>query len=105
MPPLSQKLLKCEVQSVTSDLFMAMKWLDRQDVRTLSTLHSDETVNTGKHDWTTKQSIMKPKHIMNYSHKIGAIDQTDMLLSYAQCIRKSVKRYKNLALLVYMHSI
>jgi hypothetical protein len=94
MSPLSQKLLKGEVQSVTSDLFMAMKWHDRQDVRMLSTLHSDEIVNTGKHDWKTKQPIMKPKCIVDYIRKMGATDQTDMLL----CIRKSVKWYKKMAL-------
>jgi hypothetical protein len=43
MPPVSQKLLAGEVQSVISDLLMAMKWCDRQDVRMLSTLHSDES--------------------------------------------------------------
>jgi hypothetical protein len=77
---------------------MAMKWHDRQDVRMHSTLHSDETANTGKHDWKTKHPVMKLLYIVNYSHKIGATDQINMLLSYVQCIHKSVKWYKKLAL-------
>jgi hypothetical protein len=91
MPSLSRKLLAGEVQSVTSDSLMAIKWCDRRDVRMLSTLHSDEIVNTGKRDWKTKEPIMKPKCIVDYSCKMGAVDRTDMLLSSVQCIRKSVK--------------
>jgi hypothetical protein len=60
---------------------MAMKWCDRRDVRMLSTLHSDEIVNTGKRDWKTKEPTMKPKYIVDYSCKMGAVDRTDMLLS------------------------
>lgn len=71
MPPPSQKLLVCEIQAVTSDSLMTMKWCDRQDVRMLFTLHSDEIVNTGKHDWKTKQSIMKPKCTVDCSCKIS----------------------------------
>jgi hypothetical protein len=46
----------------------------------------------------TKEPIMKLKYIMDYSCKIGAVGWTDMLLSYVQCICKSVKWYKKLAL-------
>jgi hypothetical protein len=80
MPPLLQKLLAGEIQSVVSDLLMAMKWCDTQDARMLSTLHSDETVINGKHDWKTKQTIMKPKCTVDYSCKMDAADHTDMLL-------------------------
>jgi hypothetical protein len=48
MPALSQKLLAGEIQSVTSDSLVAMKWCDKQDVRMLSILHSDEIMNTRK---------------------------------------------------------
>jgi hypothetical protein len=53
MSPLSQKLLAGEIRSVTSGSLMVMKWCDSRDVRMLSTLHSDEIVNTGKRDWKT----------------------------------------------------
>jgi hypothetical protein len=61
MSPLSQNLLTGEVQSVTSDSLVAMKWCDRQDVRMLSTLHSDEIGNTGKCERKTRELVMKPK--------------------------------------------
>jgi hypothetical protein len=48
----------------------------------LSTLHSDEIMNSGKHDWKSKQPIMKPKCIVDYSFKMRAVDEADMLLSY-----------------------
>jgi hypothetical protein len=82
MPPLSQKLFAGEVQTEGRDSLMAIKWCDRQDVRMLSTFHSDKNVNTGKCDWKTKQPIMKPKCTVDYSCKMGAADGTDMLLSY-----------------------
>jgi hypothetical protein len=41
---------------------------------------------------------MKPKCTAGYSSEMGAVDWTDMLLSYVQCICKSVKCYKKLAL-------
>jgi hypothetical protein len=97
-PPLSQKHLAGEVQSVTSDSFMAMNWCDTQDVRMLCTIHSDEIVSIRKQDWKTKRPITKLKCIVDYSCKMGGVDQTDMLLSYVQCIHKSVKWYKKLAL-------
>jgi hypothetical protein len=46
-------------------------------------------VNTGKRDWKTKQLIMKSKCTVDYNCKIGAADQTDILLGYVQCIHKS----------------
>jgi hypothetical protein len=69
----SQKLLEGEVQSVTSDSLIVKKLCDRWDVRRLSTLHSDEIVNTGKCDWKTEQPIIKPKCIVDYSCKLGAV--------------------------------
>jgi hypothetical protein len=53
-------------------------------MRMPSTLHSDETVNTGKRDWKTKQLIMKPKCTVDYNCKMGAADQTDIMLGYVQ---------------------
>jgi hypothetical protein len=47
---------------------------------------SDETGNNGKHDWKTKQTIMKPKCIVDYNCKMDAAYQSDLLLSYVQCI-------------------
>jgi hypothetical protein len=40
---------------------------------------------------------MKPKLIVDYSCKLGTVDGSDMVLSYVQFIRKSVKRYKKMA--------
>jgi hypothetical protein len=37
---------------------MAMKWCVRQDVRMLSTLHSDEIGNTGNCERKTKEPVM-----------------------------------------------
>jgi hypothetical protein len=64
----------------------------------LAILHSNEIVNTRKHDWKTKQPIMRLKYIMDYSCNMGAVDRTNVLLSYAKCIRKSAKWYKKLSL-------
>jgi hypothetical protein len=41
---------------------------------------------------------MKPKYAVNYSFETGAVDWTDMLLSYVQHIFKSVKWHKKLTL-------
>jgi surface antigen len=38
---------------------MAMKWHNRQDVRMFSTLHSDEIVNTGKHQRASGNACRK----------------------------------------------
>jgi hypothetical protein len=50
----SVSLLTGEVQSESRDWLPAMKWCDIRDVKLLSTLHSDKTVNTRKRDWKTK---------------------------------------------------
>jgi hypothetical protein len=91
MPPLSQGLLSGEVQSVRSVIHSCPRGGVTRDVTVLSTLHLDAIVNTEKHDWKTKELVMKSKYIVDYSSKLGAVDRTDMLMSCVQCIRKSVK--------------
>jgi hypothetical protein len=65
----SQKLLAGEVQAVTSDSLISMKWCVRQDVGTFSTLHPNEIMNIGKCELKTKDPIMKPKCTVHYSWK------------------------------------
>lgn len=95
MPPMKEALKKGEVVSYKTTNMLAIKWVDKREVRMLSTLHSNDMKSTGK---KTKEDvpIEKPNCIVDYNANMGAVDRTDMLLSTTESVRKSIKWYKKL---------
>ena len=73
-----------------TDILLALKWKDRRDVHMLSTIHETNMVPTGKIDHITKNPRMKPICIKEYNENMGAIDKSDMQISFSECIRKSI---------------
>lgn len=51
-------------------------------------------MNSGKHDWKSKQPIMKLKCIVDYSFKMRAVDQTNMLLCYVWNLQLTYRKIK-----------
>lgn len=95
MPPMKEKVAKGELVSYKTTNMLALKWVDKREVRMLTTLHSNNMKDSGK---KTKQnvSILKPECVLDYNCNMGAVDRTDMLLSTTESVRKSIKWYKKL---------
>jgi hypothetical protein len=93
MPQLKKKLKKGQIEAQTSGILLAEKWIDKRDVRMLSTLHfsgiDPETPKT-KHNGEIDN---KPYTVTSYNKYMGAVDKSDMMISLSSCTRKSVKWY------------
>nr|XP_022904169.1 piggyBac transposable element-derived protein 4-like [Onthophagus taurus] len=94
MPALDHKLAKGNVQTKSSRCLLALKWQDKREVRMLTTMHDAVVIGTGKIDRETKEEKKKPHCIVDYNQYMGTVDRSDMMLSSAECVRRTVKWYK-----------
>ncbi|KAJ8927974.1 hypothetical protein NQ314_019500 [Rhamnusium bicolor] len=92
MPPLKEKLERGQHVCYAARNILATKWLDKREVRMLSTIHTDEMIVCGK--TLQGEDKRKPLCILNYNENMGAIDKTDMLLSSTESVRKTIRWYK-----------
>lgn len=96
MPKFTDKLNKGDVSWYSSDHLLVLKWKDRRDVHMITTMHANEIVVLPKVDRITKENVRKPRCVVEYNSKMGAVDRTDMMISSIDCMRKSIKWYKKL---------
>lgn len=95
--PIDNKLKTGEMEVLYSDKYTYVHWVDRRDVRMLSSIHNDVVMlNTEKTDRKTGVPQKKPSCILDYNNNMGAVDQGDMQLSSLRTGRKSLKWYKKL---------
>jgi hypothetical protein len=57
----------------------------------LTIIHNDDMIRTGDINHTTNEPVVKPLCVVDYNSNMGAVDKTDMQLSFSECIRKTVK--------------
>jgi len=62
----------------------------------LSTKHNIDMIDTGKNN-KKKESIVKPKIIVDYNSGKAGIDLSDQLSSYSTAVRKSIRWYHKVA--------
>lgn len=93
-PKLQKKLKRGELEFMSTDTMLAIKWCDKRDVFMLTTCNTTEMRDTGKTNRKTGEKVMKPQCVVDYNANMGAVDHSDMLLSSVASVRKSVKWYK-----------
>jgi hypothetical protein len=96
MPKFVKKLKRGETEAFHTDEMMALAWKDKKDVTMLTTVHKNVFKPTGKVNYVTKIPISKPESIVDYNKNMGAVDQSDMMLSSVNSSRKTLKWYKKL---------
>ena len=96
MPIMEGKLKLSEREAQCTDKLLAIHWKDRHDVYMLTSMSTNEMVETKKIDRKTGQKYLKPQSVVSFNKNIGAIDKTDMLLSSTECVRRTMKWYKKL---------
>lgn len=93
MPKFEKCIPKGTTQSFSTDNLLAIKWADKRDVHILTSMHYNTmvTVKT-KHN----EDKNKPGAVVDYNKNMGGVDQSDMLLSSTESVRKTVKWYKKI---------
>jgi hypothetical protein len=67
MPDLKQKIKKGEILYNSTKNLLALKWMDKREVRMLSTCHSPQMLPTGKTKRDTNEEILKPECVIDYN--------------------------------------
>lgn len=93
MPKINEKLSKGEFTYRSCEKLLAVRYKDKREVNMLSSSHIPDMKSVGL-DWKTGRQILKPSCIADYNSYMGAVDQSDMLLSSIECVRKNQKWYK-----------
>ncbi|XP_008184865.1 piggyBac transposable element-derived protein 4-like [Acyrthosiphon pisum] len=97
MPSIEGKLKLGEREARCTDKLLAIHWKDRRDVYMLTSMNTNEMVDTKNIDRKTGKKYLKPQYcVVSYNKNMGAIDKTDMLLSSTECVRRTLKWYKKL---------
>lgn len=72
------------------------RWMDKREVRLLSTKHPVEFAATGKNTRQGEQ-IMKPLVVVKYNNAKIGIDLSDQMSSYSTPVRKTMRWYHKVA--------
>ena len=75
---------------------LALRWRDKRDITMLSTTHPGRMVNTGKLDPVTREEIVKPDVVIDYTKNMRLVDKSDMQIASVECMRRTMKWYKKL---------
>ncbi len=104
--PKFDKLKKGSVDYWHTDTLLALKCQDKREVTMLSTVSKPRMVRTKKVHWKTQNKIKKPESVIHYNENIGAVDKSDMQISFVECVRKPSSGTKNFSFIcwIYQHS-
>ncbi|XP_068112813.1 uncharacterized protein [Hyperolius riggenbachi] len=89
MPNLYKKLKKGEIELHHTSNMLAVRWLDRQEVCMLTTVHDGAMTTTRQADGQTGEERKKPDCMIDYRKNRRAIDRTDMMISSMEWMRKN----------------
>lgn len=93
MPKITTKLSAGECTYRCCEKLLAVRFKDKREVNMLSSNHTFDMMSVGKNRETGRQKF-KPTCIVDYNNYMGAVDQSDMVLSSIECVRKTDKWYK-----------
>ncbi|GFN88744.1 PiggyBac transposable element-derived protein 4-like [Plakobranchus ocellatus] len=69
------------VTTLTDGTLNYIRFMDRKEVRILTTAHSVNTVLTGKTNPVTKEPVIKFAAVHNYNKYMGAVDRSDQMVA------------------------
>ena len=71
-----------------------IKFMDKKEVRILTTAHAANLVETGKTNPVTKAAIVKFEAVHQYNQLMGAVDRSDHMVSYNAFKGRTLKWWK-----------
>ncbi|XP_065662617.1 piggyBac transposable element-derived protein 4-like [Hydra vulgaris] len=89
------KLKQGDVISRSREGVVVAKWKDKRDVLMISNLHSLQMIEVTNRRGEKK---MKPNIIKDYNQCMSGVDRAEQMLSYYDCLRKTTRWYKKVAL-------
>lgn len=93
VPCLPKKMKKGEVVARHNEKMLAIRWCDKRQVTMLSTVDKNEMTTVNTRSFVNKE---KPKCVINYNNNMGAVDRSDMMVSFNDSTRKTIKWYSKL---------
>ncbi|XP_014483478.1 PREDICTED: piggyBac transposable element-derived protein 4-like isoform X2 [Dinoponera quadriceps] len=93
MPRIDDQLKKGEVSFRSSKNLLALKWIDKEEVYIISTMHTADFTTISRYGG--KQILQKPVCVADYSNSMGIGDKVDMVISTVDSTRKSLKWYRD----------
>ena len=82
------------VTLLTNGELNLIRFMDRKEVRLLTTAHTARKVATGKNNPVTKEPIVKFHAVHEYNQYMGAVDRSDQMVSYNAFKRRTLKWWK-----------
>ena len=93
------------VTALTDGTLNYLHFMDRKEVRVLTTAHGGETMATGKTNPVTKEPIVKLSAVHNYNKFMGAVNRSDQMVTCNAFKRRTLKWWKKAFFHLYMLSI
>ena len=92
------KLKKGEVISRSREGIVVSKWKDKLYVLMISNMHELKMVEAANKRGEKK---MKPNMVRDYNNSMSGVDRSDQMVSYYDCLTKTTRWYKKLALHIF----
>ena len=98
------RMNKGDVQSLTENGLLLMKWTDKRTVTMISTIHDDSMVSAPR--WSRfadhgREVVQKRQCVVEYNHNIGGVDLSDQMVTYYSFNHRTVKWWRR----VFFHLI
>ena len=87
------KLKKGEVISRSREGIVVSKWKDKRDVLMISNMHEVKMVEVA--------NKRGENMVRDYNNGMSGVDRSDQMVSYYDCLRKTTRWYKKLALHIF----
>lgn len=96
MPPsfINQDSRRGDCHLQKNEKLLAISCHNKREVTMLSTLHTGEMVDSGKIDYRTGEPILKPDMVVDYTKNMRLVDKADMMISFVECVRKTMRWYR-----------
>ncbi|GFO14718.1 PiggyBac transposable element-derived protein 4-like [Plakobranchus ocellatus] len=93
------------VTTLTDGTLNYIRFMDRKEVRILTTAHAANSVLTGKTNPVTKEPVIKFAAVHNYNKYMGAVDRSDQMVACNAFKRRTLKWWKKAFFHLFMLSV
>lgn len=100
----NKKLKKDESVFMRRDHLLCLKWKDKRDVLTLSSVHKNTSSEVTVRSKQGMVPIKKPDLIIDYNKNKTGVDRSDQIIAYYPFKRKQMKWWKKLFFHLFMMS-
>ena len=82
------------VTTLTNGTLNYIRFIDKKEVRVLTTAHAANVIETGKNNPVTEEPIVKFEAVHQYNQLMAAVDRSDQMVSYNAFKRLTMKWWR-----------